>query len=263
MADNLTDAGRAKRAMEAAFQADYEAKWPDANFELVGAGGALDPDRQEFFARYIEQQQQTTEPELTPHVSEIDEDEQRRAGRGGGGINPANATHSLNIRPDVGEGPAGLEVYTTMKSKDYPATSEAETGVSEPGNSGREERKEPPPTDLAQNPETVDRSEPSQPFVDEFEADLAAALAHTRDDESQREQATLRASEENAKRQNTECAARAGEDVPGEPDSFAADLRAAAKAAKLEREGEGQELTFRDQADTGQAADTGGGRGLF
>ncbi len=265
MADNLTDAERAKRAIENAFQDHYEAQWPDANFELLDASGALDPDRQEFYARYIEQQQQTTAPELTPHVAEIDEDEQRRAGRGGGGINPANASHSLNIRPDVGEGPAGLEVYTTMKSKDYPANAGDENGVSEPGNSGRDDRKE-PAIEPAQNPETATRSEPSPPLVDEFEADLAAAEAAARGGDPQRDQTFRQASEESTKRQDAERAARAGEAVPGEvassePDSFAADLRAAEKAARLERESEGHEPTFRDHADTGQAPSTGGGRG--
>jgi len=267
MADNLTDAERANRAMEAAFQADYEAKWPDANFELLEAGGALDPDREEFYVRYIEQQQQTTAPELTPHVAEIDEDEQRRAGRGGGGINPANATHSLNIRPDVGEGPAGLEVYTTMKSKDYPANGGAETDLMEAPTGGREERRE-PPIEVVPNLDTATRSEPSPPLWDEFEADLAAAEARWREVDPERDQATQRANEESTKRQDAERAARSGEDVPGqvassEPDSFAADLRAAEKAAKLEREGEGQEVVFRDHADAGQEPSTGGGRGIF
>jgi hypothetical protein len=52
---------------------------------------------------------------------ELEQDEEeRRAGRGGG-ENPAFATHSFNIRPDVVDTPAGLAVQTTMKSADYRA----------------------------------------------------------------------------------------------------------------------------------------------
>ena len=66
------------------------------------------------------------------------------------------------------------------------------------------------------------------------------------DDDPQREQAYRQANEESTKRQDAERAARSGEDVPGEAassatGSLAAELRAAKKAAKLEREGEGQE----------------------
>ena len=63
--------------------------------------------------------------------SDEDEEERRRAGRGSGGINPANASHSFNIRPDVGEGPAGLETYTTMKSADYRANPDPERDVTD------------------------------------------------------------------------------------------------------------------------------------
>ncbi len=261
MADNLTDAERAKRAMENAFQDHYEAKWPDANFELLEASGALDPDREEFFARYIERQQAQPRQEVTPPARPAetdDEEEKRRAGRGGGEINPANATHSLNIRPDVGEGPAGLEVYTTMKSKDYPANSGAETGGSEPGSSGREERKE-PAIEPAPNPETGNRSEPSPPLVDEFAADLAAAEAAAREEDPQRDHSFRQASEESTKRQEAERAAHSGEDVPGqvassEPDSFAADLRSASEDATLPQDDDAyrraaEEITKRQEAE--------------
>jgi len=258
-----------------------------------------------------------------PRASDIDQDEEerRRAGRGGGGINPANVTHSLNIRPDVVDGPAGLEVRTTIKSEDFLAR---QSGESDLAGAPREDRHEPSRESSGDRGPTAEANA-SRPPVDEFEADLAAAKGDAHDDESQREQATLRASEESAKRQNAERAARAGEDVPGdsasnepdsfaadlraargharendpqreqatlraneesakhqnaeraaragegvpgeaasnEPDSFAADLRAAAKEAKREREGEGQEVALRDHVDTGQAPGTGGGRGIF
>src|SRR5271157_5307977 len=59
---------------------------------------------------------------LTGGANELEQDEEeRRAGRGGGGQNPAFATHSFNIRPDVVDTPAGLAVQTTMKSADYRA----------------------------------------------------------------------------------------------------------------------------------------------
>jgi hypothetical protein len=73
---------------------------------------------------------------------EADEEERRRAGRGGGG-NPANASHSLNIRPDVVEGPAGLEVRTAMKSADYRANLDLKADLAEAERSAREERQEP------------------------------------------------------------------------------------------------------------------------
>ncbi len=73
--------------------------------------------------------------------------------------------------------------------------------------------------------------------------------------------------EASTKRQEAERAARSGEDVPGqvassEPDSFAADLRAAEKAAKLEREGEGEERAVIEH-DAGNITRGDGGRGMF
>lgn len=64
------------------------------------------------------------DPPPTPSLDD-DEEQKRRAGRGGGDMgNPAHATLSANIRPDVGSGPAGLETYTTQKSADYNADPE-------------------------------------------------------------------------------------------------------------------------------------------
>ena len=106
--------------MEAAFQAHYEAKWPDANFELLDACGAIDPDRAEFFTAYIKQQQ-APEEALTPRVEiDAEDEERRRAGRGGGDMgNPAHLELGANMRPDVVSGPAGLETVTTQKSVQY------------------------------------------------------------------------------------------------------------------------------------------------
>ncbi len=50
-----------------------------------------------------------------------DDDEDKRKGRGGSGDNPAFATLSHNIRPDVVATPAGLAVMTATKSADYHA----------------------------------------------------------------------------------------------------------------------------------------------
>ena len=80
---------------------------------------------------------------------EADEEERRRAGRGGGG-NPANASHSLNIRPDVVEGPAGLEVRTAMKSADYRAEASLEADLAEAARDTREEHQEPLREQVAQ-----------------------------------------------------------------------------------------------------------------
>jgi hypothetical protein len=237
--------------------------------------------------------------------AEQDEEERRRAGRGGGGSNPANAGHSLNIRPDVVEGPAGLEVRTTMKSADHRAEAGLEADLAESARSTREERQEPSREQVAPRDAATHDGAPPHPR-DALEADLLAA-ANARDDDRQREQVAQRdtaahdgapphprdeleadllaaanaddgdpqrqqayrqASEESTKRQDAERAACSGEDIPGDAasgatDSLAADIRAAEKAAKLEREGEGHDEASRDQADTGQAVSKGGGRGLF
>jgi cysteinyl-tRNA synthetase len=198
--------------------------------------------------------------------AEQDEEERRRAGRGGGGINPGNASHSLNIRPDVVEGPAGLEVRTTMKSAHYRAEASLEADLTEAARDTREEHQEPLREQVAQrDAATHDDAQPRP--GDDLETDLLDA-ANDDDGDPQREQAYRQASEESTKRQDAERAARSGEDMPGDAastatDSLAADLRAAEKAAKLEREGDGQDEASRDQADTGQAASKGGGRGLF
>jgi hypothetical protein len=197
--------------------------------------------------------------------TEQDEEERRRAGRGGGG-NPGNASHSLNIRPDVVEGPAGLEVRTTMKSADYRAEASLEADLAEAARDTREEHQEPSREQVAQRDTAAYDGAPPHPR-DALEADLLAA-ANADDGDPQHEQAYRQASEESTKRQDAERAARSGEDVPGEvassaTASLAADLRAAKMAAKLEREGEGQEEASRGQADTGQAASKSGGRGLF
>jgi hypothetical protein len=197
--------------------------------------------------------------------TEQDEEERRRAGRGGGG-NPGNASHSLNIRPDVVEGPAGLEVRTTMKSADYRAEASLEADLVVAARDTREEHQEPSREQVAQRDTAAHDGAPPHPG-DALEADLLAA-ANADDGDPQHEQAYRQASEESTKRQDAERAARSGEDVPGEvassaTASLAADLRAAKMAAKLEREGEGQEEASRGQADTGQAASKSGGRGLF
>jgi hypothetical protein len=237
--------------------------------------------------------------------AEQDEEERRRAGRGGGGSNPANAGHSLNIRPDVVEGPAGLEVRTTMKSTDYRAEASLEADLAEAARDTREEHQEPSHEQVAHRDTAAHHDAPPHPR-DELEADLLAAASNARDDDPQREQvartsatndgapphprdaleadllaaanaddgdpqreqAYRQANEESTKRQDAERAARSGEDIPGDAasgatDSLAADIRAAEKAAKLEREGEGQEEASRGPADTGQAAGKSGGRGLF
>jgi hypothetical protein len=87
------------------------------------------------------------------------------------------------------------------------------------------------------------------------------------DDRPSSDQMLQRINEESAKRQDAERAARSGEDVPGDPaslatPSLAADLRAAEKAAKIEREAEGQELATQDHG-TGRMTVGGGGRGVF
>jgi len=73
------------------------------------------------------QQTLPQEPAPAAPAPEIDdEEEKRRAGRGGGDMgSPALAALAANIRPDVVSTPGGLETITTQKSVDYPADPEA------------------------------------------------------------------------------------------------------------------------------------------
>lgn len=198
---------------------------------------------------------------------EADEEERRRAGRGGGG-NPADASHSFNIRPDVVEGPAGLEVRTAMKSADYPANPDLKADLAEAERSAREERQEPLREQVAHRGDAATAHDDAPPRPkDGLEADLLGAAAHGLDDDAQHVQAVQRANNESTKRQDAERAARSGEDVPGEPaspatPSLADDLRAAEKAAKIERETEGRELATQDHNE-GRTPGGGGGRGIF
>ena len=197
---------------------------------------------------------------------EADEKERRRAGRGGGG-NPANASHSLNIRPDVVEGPAGLEVRTAMKSADYRANPDLKADLAEAERGAREERQEPLRERVAHRGDAATAHDDAPPRPkDGLEADLSTAAAHGLDDDAQHVQVIQRANEESTKRQEAERAARSGEDVPGDPaspatPSLAADLRAAENAAKVEREAEGQELVTQDHGEGKTPG--GGGRGIF
>jgi hypothetical protein len=208
----------------------------------------------------------TQNPERSQSVDrDEEEEERRRAGRGSGGINPANASHSFNIRPDLGEGPAGLEVYTTIKSADYRANPDPEADVTDSNGGARENHNE-PPREPSQDRHTASGGDTSRSPIDEFEADLAAAVAGAHEDDAQRDQPFRRESEESTKRQEAERAARNGEDLTGQagssaPDSLAVDLHAAEKAARPERESEGHESTLREQIDA--VRNTIGGPGLF
>jgi len=200
---------------------------------------------------------------------EQEEEERRRAGRGGGDINPANASHSLNIRPHVGEGPAGLEVYTTMKSADYRANPGLETNAAEPARDGDEERRS-QLSERTEHPQNDDkgRGEISSTPADDFDADLAALRARARDDDPELEQVYRRAADESTKRQDLERAVRSGEDVSGDmmsggPDSFAADLRGIKEAARLEREADGHEAAVRGQNRVGPTQAKSSGPNIF
>lgn len=199
------------------------------------------------------------EPALKPvpsRASDIDQDEEerRRAGRGGGDINPANASHGLNIRPDVTQGPAGLEVRTTMKSAGYRANPGLEADLAEAERKARSEHPElfpepaphhdtvghgdePPRSSLeadlaeaehkarSENPElfpepaphhdAVEHGDESRHSGEGKEADPADA-AHMNDDDPRQAHAYQLASAESTKRQDVERAARSSEDVPGE-----------------------------------------------
>jgi hypothetical protein len=109
-------------------------------FEHLEAAGALDTPRADFFARYKQTPAATPDPQPRNDLG-ADDEERRRAGRGGGG-NPANASHSFNIRPDVVAGPSGLEVRTTMKSVDYPANPDLKAELAEAERSAREDKQQ-------------------------------------------------------------------------------------------------------------------------
>lgn len=175
-----------------------------------------------------------------------DEEERRRAGRGGGGgLNPANAVHGLNIRPDVVESPAGLETVTTMKSAEYPARP-----ASQP---------EPPEAQPT-------RPEPSRDDDDP----LAAALAEARGGGPSHEEIVARQAEESTRGQEADRAAQAGESHGGEPSNEEDPLAAALEEARSEgaarqtaaREAAGEGHDSADSATPGQGR-TSGGRGAF
>jgi hypothetical protein len=206
----------------------------------------------------------SVEPALKPEqprASDIDQDEEerRRAGRSGSDINPANASHSLNMRPDVTQGPAGLEVRTTMKSADYRANSSLEADLADAERKARSENPELFPEQAAHH-QAVGHGD--EPLPSSLEADLADAerkartqhpeqsservedrdaigqddapprpgegkeadpadAAHTHEDDPERAHAYQLASAESTKRQDVERAARSGETVPGEVPSSA------------------------------------------
>lgn len=207
----------------------------------------------------------SVEPALKPEQprasdTDKDEEERRRAGRSGGGdINPANASHSLNVRPDVTQGPAGLEVRTTMKSADYRANSSLEADLADAEGKARSENPElfpePAPhheavrlgdeqprssleadfadaereartqrpeqsSERAEDRDTIGHGDASPRRGERMEADPADA-AHMNEDDPQREHAYQLASAESTKRQDIERAARTGEAVPGEVASSA------------------------------------------
>jgi hypothetical protein len=98
-------------------------------------------------------------------------------------------------------------------------------------------------------------------------ADYPQRTDESESSDAQRDQVTQRGNEESTKRQDAERAAGSGEDVPGVPvssatPSLAADLRAAEKAAKSEREAEGRERSTQDHGEA-KAPGGGGGRGIF
>jgi hypothetical protein len=211
------------------------------------------------------------EPALKPvpsRASDIDQDEEerRRAGRGGGDINPANASHSLNIRPDVTQGPAGLEVRTTMKSAGYRANPGLEADLAEAERKARSEHPELFPEPVPHH-DAVEHDDESPRSGERKEADPADA-AHMNDDDPRQAHAYQLARAESTKRQDVERAARSGEDVPGEAalsaaSALAEDLRAAEKAVERERESDGRGSDVGERASTGKSAGRGTGPSIF
>ena len=241
----------------------------------------------------------SVEPALKPEqprASDIDQDEEerRRAGRGGGDINPANASHSLNMRPDVTQGPAGLEVRTTMKSADYRANSSLEADLAGAESKARSENPElfpgpaphheavrlgdePPRSSLeadlaeaerkarSENPElfpepvphhdAVEHGDESPRSGERKEADPADA-AHMNDDDPRQAHAYQLASAESTKRQDVERAVRSGEDVPGEA-ALSATSSLAEDLRAAEKAVEGERESDGRGSDVGERASTG------
>jgi hypothetical protein len=100
---------------------------------------------------------------------------------------------------------------------------------------------------------------------------IAERLAHSDegpgDEALSSDQLLQRVNEESVKQQEAERPTRSPEDVPGDPaspapPSLADDLRAAEKAAKIERETQGQEFVTQDHGE-GKTPGGGGGRAIF
>src|SRR3984893_18230404 len=165
--------------------------FPRRSHAAQGAG-AMSADRSDPIAQPATPSSDLASKPDQPRASdaEQDEEERRRAGRGGGGINPANAGHSLNIRPDVVEGPAGLEVRTTMKSADHRAEAGLEADLAESARSTRQECQEPSREQVAPRDAVAHDDAPTHPR-DALEADLLAA-ANARDEDPQHEQVAHR-----------------------------------------------------------------------
>lgn len=110
----------------------------------------------------------SVEPALKPEYARAsntdqDEEERRRASRSGGDINPANASHSLNMRPDVTQGPAGLEVRTSIKSADYRARPSLEADLAKTAREARADHPELFPERTAGRDAAAHRDAPGQP----------------------------------------------------------------------------------------------------
>lgn len=228
----------------------------------------------------------------TTRTSDTDpEDEaRRRAGRSGGGAgftpNPAHATHSLNIRPDVVSSPAGLEVITTMKSADYRVQQPALDSTPPVGRD--------PPSDAKELTAEEKRAAMFAAIRTDREAKAGAVRDHAGRPSNnleenvvvapepsavpdqpdpcaaQQEEIIARANEESTKRQEAERAARSGEEPPSDSKGLTAEERQADMFAAIRAEREAaksdahDDAGSREQGGEGRASPgTGGGRGVF
>ena len=257
----------------------------DDEFRELLATAAAEAHRQ---AQEREEAARNTQHNAAKEDLDNEEEVRRRAGRGGGAggmPNPAHATHSFNIRPDVVSSPAGLEVITTMKSADYrvqqPTPDGAPVSREQPNDAKeltaeerqaamfaeiRAERDGKAGTARGDSGQANDNSDRNAVMA----PGLSAMLDEPDPRAVQQEEIIARASEESAKRQEAERAARSGEEPPGDAKTLTAEERQAGLFAAIRAEREATKGDARDDSGSREqggedraSPGMGGGRGVF
>ena len=256
----------------------------DDEFKELLATAAAEAQRQ---AQEREEAARNTQHSAAKEDLDNEEEARRRAGRGGGAgftPNPAHATHSLNIRPDVVSGPAGLEVITTMKSADYRVQQPTPDGAPvshEPPNDAKELTAEERQAAMfaairgARESKAGEARDEAGRTSDNSDKNAVAATGPSAASDEpdpravQQEEIIARASEESAKRQEAERAARSGEEPSGDAKMLTAEEKQAGMFAAIRAEREATKGDARDDAGSREqggedraSPGMGGGRGM-